>query len=92
MSTKKPYTFRDGPYKQQRSIMKASWAMAGETSLSSFIVKCTDLGWTVCLSQTQDGSSLSLTLMAGNEKIKEYIHAKDDLLNVFGSILEYIDA
>jgi hypothetical protein len=88
----KKYTFKDGPYKRQSERPRLSWATVGENSLYSFVVKCTDLGYTVCFSRTSDGSSLSLTVMAGNEKIKEYIGSKDDALNVFQSILEYIDA
>jgi hypothetical protein len=39
-----------------------------------------------------DGSALSLTVMAGEQKIKEYIHPGDDILNILNSILEYADA
>lgn len=91
MATKKR-TFRDGPYQPQNRRQQISWQSVGETSLHSFVHKLTDLGWTVCFSRTLDGSALSLTVMAGDEKIKEYIHPGDDVLNILKSIMEYLEA
>jgi len=86
------HTFRDGPYQPKHKRAQLSWGTVGENTLHSFTTKCTDLGWTVCFSRTSDGSALSLTVMAGQEKIKEYIGSGDDPINVLQSILEYLDA
>ncbi len=88
----KKRTFRDGPYRPQNKRQSISWSVVGETSIHAFIYKLSDLGWTCCFSRTSDGSALSLTVMAGQEKIKEYIHPGDDVLNVLNSILEYLEA
>lgn len=88
----KKRTFRDGPYQSKSKRQQISWQQLGETSLHSFVYKLSDLGWTVCFSRTSDGSALSLTVMAGNEKIKEYIHPGDDMLNIIQSIMEYLEA
>lgn len=89
---KKIYTFRDGPYKSQTRKVQISWSSLGETSMHAFVSQVTELGYTVCFSRTKDGSSLSLTVMAGNEKIKEYIHPGDDILNIVRSIMDYVEA
>lgn len=88
----KKRTFRDGPYKSRGKKQETSWLTVGETSIHAFVGKLTDLGWTVCFSRTSDSSALSLTVMAGQEKIKEYIHAGEDVLNVLNDIMEYLEA
>lgn len=91
MATTK-HTFRDGPYESKSKRQTTSWKAVGETSLHAFIYKLTDLGWTCCFSRTSDGSALSLTVMAGQEKIKEYIHPGDDVVNILANIMDYLDA
>jgi len=91
MAAKAKTTFRDGPYKPHNVRQQISWQSVGETSIHAFVYKLTELGYTVCFSRTMDGSALSLTVMAGEQKIKEYIHPGDDILNILNSILEYAD-
>lgn len=89
---RKVLTFRDGPYKSSRQRQQITWGTLGESSLHSFVQKMTDLSYTVCLGRTADGSALSLTVLAGDQKIKEYIHPGDDVLNILQSIMDYCEA
>lgn len=88
----KAHTWRDGPYEPKRKTVQTSWTSVGETSIHAFVGRVTDLGWTVCFSRTKMGDSLSLTVMAGNEKIKEYFRPGDDIMDTLDGIMKYLEA
>src|SRR5919108_3693879 len=55
---------------KRRSI---SWSSAPTDSLHQFIATLTDSGHAVMFGRTMDEGALSLVVLAGNDKFKEYI-------------------
>lgn len=85
------YTYKEGAYKSKHRIGAVSWADMQPQMVRDFIAVMTANGYGVTFSQTLDGSSLSVTILMGKDRIREYPKDMVELAQAFDSILSWAD-
>lgn len=61
------------------SAEKATWEDAEAESLWRTIVAVTDAGDAVTLGRTRDGGAVSLVILSGDDRIREYAHGAEEI-------------
>lgn len=79
---------KNGARSRHRTRTTVSWASAGADTLKTFIATLTESGSAVMFGRTSDGGALSLLVLAGNDKYREYITVASDILPTFQDVLE----
>lgn len=69
---------RDRKNLAARPTSKVSWGDVANQLLRDTVVAVTDAGAAILLGRTSDGGALSLQVLDGDERIKEYPHSSDD--------------
>lgn len=72
------------------AALEVHWSDVDATELLHFVDKATRAGAGVILSITRDGGALSLTVIDGNDRYREYPHTSDEVLVAMHEILEEI--
>jgi len=73
---------------RRRNRQSISWATAPQQTLRSFIAMMTDNGNAVMFGRTMDGGALSLLVLSGNEKYREYITAPGEIVATLADLVE----
>jgi hypothetical protein len=82
---------KDGARNSRRQRRTISWSASGSETLRTFIDVLTTNGCAVMFGRTTDGGALSLLVLAGNDKLREYITIESDILPVFDDILQDLE-
>jgi hypothetical protein len=79
---------KDGARSRHRTRTTISWSAAGAESLRSFVSALTEAGCAVMFGRTTDGGALSLLVLAGNDKYREYITTPGDIMPTLLDVLD----
>jgi len=74
--------------KPLRTRVQMDWGQVSRETLASFISLVTSEGCAVVLGRTINGSALSLCILAGSTKARDYIGNLDDVEPVMDSLLQ----
>lgn len=78
---------RDGDKRGRHHRRSIQWGVVGAESLRSFVEQMTNAGCAVMFGRTSDGGALSLLVLAGNDKVREYITDPADAMPVLAELL-----
>ena len=71
---------------------KASWEDADQEELWRTIIAVTEAGDALTLSKTMDGGAVSLTILSGSERIRNYAHGADEIADLLARIRVTLEA
>jgi hypothetical protein len=72
--------------RMSRPRSAVSWAEVTAASIAGFVTAITNAGSACILGRTSDGGALSITVLSGNERFREWPHTADEATEV----LEYL--
>jgi hypothetical protein len=75
------------PFNVVRTRKQIKWADVSRDVLAQFIQTVTDDGCAVVLGRTVNGSALSVCILAGSTKERDYIANLDDVEPIFDSLM-----
>lgn len=76
------------PFNVVRTRKTIKWADVSRETLAAFVHQVTDDGCAVVLGRTINGSALSVCILAGNQKERDYIANLDDVEPIFDSLMQ----
>lgn len=81
-----------GKYKSKRGRVREvlSWGKVKATTTHKLITACSDNGGAVMFGATRDGGALSVTVLWGNDKAREYIGSYDEVDPVVDDLIEWL--
>lgn len=80
---------------QERSVSRrnsgaVTWSAVDAGELAHFVHKMTEAGAGVILSVTTDGGALSITVLSGNTRFREWPSSADEALDVMHQLIDEI--
>lgn len=72
---------KEGRYAKRRrneGDQEVSWATVDSLALAGLVIATTDAGDAVTFARTSDGGALSLTILSGDDRIKEYYASSEE--------------
>lgn len=88
---KEPIKLNNNAKVPRRRRPTISWADIDATRLHAYIVAVTEAGCAPVFGRTTNGGALSLVVLAGEQKPKEYANDAPDCYAVMAEILEVLD-
>jgi hypothetical protein len=74
---------RQGPSERvSRPRSVVSWSDVTAASIAQFVAAVTDAGSACILGRTSDGGALSITVLSGNERFREWPHTAEEATEV----------
>lgn len=70
------------PERMPRPRSVVSWSDVTAASIAQFVAAVTDAGSACILGRTSDGGALSITVLSGNERFREWPHTADEATEV----------
>lgn len=92
MSTDSPSSGYPGKYRSKRSRVTEvmSWKVVPAKHIHALVTATVHNGGAVMFGATRDGSALSVTVLWGNDKAREYIGTYDDVEPTFADLIEWL--
>ena len=84
-------TNQNAKVKPVRNRTQLFWHQVNKDMLHNFVSDVTNAGCAVIFGRTVNGSALSVCVLAGNDKQREYIGTLDDVEPTFDMILSDLD-
>lgn len=74
-----------------RTRTQMMWYQVPAEELRDFVHDCTMSGCAVVLGRTTNGSALSVCILAGNDKQRDYIGSMDDISPILQGLMADLD-
>jgi hypothetical protein len=74
--------------KIKRSRIQMTWSMVPADYMRDVINDVTLAGCAIVMGRTLNGSALSVCILAGNDKVRDYIGSMDDIEPVIDGLLD----
>lgn len=81
-----------GKYKSKRGRVREvlSWSKVKPARIHALVTACGDNGGACMFGATRDGGALSVTVLWGNDKAREYISSYDEVDPVIDDLIEWL--
>lgn len=70
----------------KQEVAKASWEEADPDALWRAIIAATEAGDAIMLGKTRDGGALVLTILSGNDRVKQYAHDAEEIAELLREV------